>query len=46
LAAFEKVCSAKGKSGKGDGTPVGDGFLAQPENMKLGVRVLSGNIGE
>ena len=31
---------------KGDGTPVGNGFLAYPENMKFGVRVSAGNVGE
>jgi hypothetical protein len=31
---------------RGDGTPIGKGFLAYPENMKFGVRVSAGNIGE
>jgi hypothetical protein len=31
---------------RGDGTPFGNGFLAYPEEMKFGVRVSSGNIGE
>jgi hypothetical protein len=31
---------------KGDGTPIGNGFLAYPKNMKFGVRVSGGNIGE
>jgi len=30
---------------KGDGKPIGNGFLAYPENMKFGVRVSAGNIG-
>jgi len=29
-----------------DGTPIGNGFLGYPQNMKFGVRVSSGNIGE
>ena len=31
---------------KGDGTSVGNGFLTYPKNMKFGVRVSGGNIGE
>ena len=31
---------------KGDGTPIGNGFLVYPENMRFGVKVSSGNIGE
>ena len=31
---------------KGDATPMGNGFLAYPKNMKFGVRVSAGNIGE
>jgi hypothetical protein len=31
---------------KGDGTPIGNGFLAYPEKMRFGVRVSGGNIGE
>jgi hypothetical protein len=31
---------------KGDGTPIGDKFLAYPKNMKFGVRVSGGNVGE
>ena len=51
MAAFEKLIPTKGISprtegSKGDGTPVGEGFLPYPENMKFGVRVSGGNIGE
>jgi hypothetical protein len=51
LAAFEKLIPTKGISprtegSKGDGTPVGKGFLAYPQNIKFGVRVSAGNIGE
>jgi hypothetical protein len=31
---------------RGDGTPMGNGFLAYPKNMTFGVRVSAGNIGE
>jgi hypothetical protein len=31
---------------RGDGTPVGNGFLAYPQSVKFGVRVSAGNIGE
>jgi hypothetical protein len=47
LGGFEKVSPALAvDGGKGDGTPIGNGFLAYPENMKFGVRVSAGNIGE
>lgn len=45
LAASEEVSPATGGS-MGDGTPIGKGFLAYLRNMKFGVRVSSGNIGE
>jgi hypothetical protein len=31
---------------RGDGTPIGKGFLPYPGNTKFGVRVSAGNIGE
>ncbi len=38
--------NGKRKAGVGDGTPMGAGFLAYPKEMKFGVRVSMGNIGE
>ena len=51
LADFEKVSPATGVNGtmdgsKRDGTPTGNGFLAYRGDMKFGVRVSAGNIGE
>jgi hypothetical protein len=46
LVGSEKVFPAIGKGGKGDGRPIGKGFLAYPQNMKFGVRVSTGQIGE
>jgi hypothetical protein len=36
----------KRKTGAGDGTPMGTGFLAYPKDARFGVRVSTGNIGE
>jgi hypothetical protein len=41
-----KSFTSNGEDSKGDATPIGNGFLAYPENMKFGVRVFAGNIGE
>jgi len=45
FAGSEKVSSAT-KGGMGGDRPIGSGFLAYPENIKFGVRVSGGNIGE
>jgi hypothetical protein len=51
LAGSERVSPAAGDNAKrddskGDGTPIGKGFLAYPENIKFGVTVSVGQIEE
>jgi len=41
-----KSFTSNPEGSKGDGTSIGNGFLAYSENMKFGVKVSAGNIGE